>query len=366
MTSMNKSTIVPVILAGGAGTRLWPLSREDKPKQFHNLTGEGSLLEQTIRRLFPLNPDQYIIVTARPYETASLEEMARTGTSGIILSEPFPRNTAAAVLYAATYLSRRYEDSIMIVLPADHYIRQNEDFAAVVKKAVDQAALNKLVTIGLKPLYPETGYGYIKALEGTGDALPVDMFVEKPNLETAKRYIMDGNYFWNSGIFIWKTSAILEKFKKFMPRHYAAFEPLRALEADRIASNDEAEWELKKKVFAPLEPISVDYGIMEKAESRVVIPGNFGWGDLGSWNSIDDILPADENMNRSPFKDRLIAVDARNNTVFSEGKRVAIVGVSNVVVVESGDSILVMDKNSSQKVRQVVEIIRSKDSGGRS
>lgn len=354
--------IIPVILAGGAGTRLWPLSREDKPKQFHNLSGEGTLLEQTISRLNPLHPDMCLIVASRKYESASLQEIRKTQIPGKILAEPAPKNTAAAVLYAATFLASAYNDSIMIVLPADHYIRQKKEFIDILTTAVAQAEENNLVTIGITPTYPETGYGYIKAIEGEGRALPVDMFVEKPTLETAKRYIIDGNYFWNSGIFVWKTSAILENFKKLMPAHYAAFAPLRAMSANDIESNDETLWKIKSDIFAALESVSIDYGIMEKAEKRVVIPGSFGWADLGSWNSIDDILNPDENMNRSPERERVILVDSKNCSVFSENKRIALVGLSNIVVVESGNDILVMDKNSSQKVRDVVAIVKKANS----
>ncbi len=353
--------IIPVILAGGAGTRLWPLSREEKPKQFHNVSGEGTLLEQTIKRLIPLNPDICLVVTARKYEDASLCELEKIGIRGKILSEPRPRNTAAAILYAATYLSKLYDDSIMIVLPADHYIKRNDLFIEILKKSIDHAETGKLVTIGVKPTYPETGYGYIKAIEGSGDARPIDMFVEKPNIETAKRYLLEGNYFWNSGIFIWKTSVILKNFVRLMPSHHRAFEPLYKLSAAELESNDEPVWGIKESVFSSIESISIDYGVMEKADERVVIPGDFGWGDLGSWASIDDILSPDQNLNRSPEPENALFVGSRNCSVFTEGRRIAVVGVSNLVVVESGNDVLVMDKNSSQRVREVVDLIKKKE-----
>lgn len=353
--------IIPVILAGGAGTRLWPLSREEKPKQFHNVSGEGTLLEQTIKRLIPLNPDICLVVTARKYEEASLCELEKIGISGKILSEPRPRNTAAAILYAATYLSKLYDDSIMIVLPADHYIKRNDLFVEILKKSINHAETDKLVTIGVKPTYPETGYGYIKAIEGSGDAKPIDMFVEKPNIETAKRYLLEGNYFWNSGIFIWKTSVILKNFVRLMPSHHRAFEPLYKLSAAELESNDEPVWGIKESVFSSIESISIDYGVMEKADERVVIPGDFGWGDLGSWASIDDILSPDQNLNRSPEPENALFVGSRNCSVFTEGRRIAVVGVSNLVVVESGNDVLVMDKNSSQRVREVVDLIKKKE-----
>jgi mannose-1-phosphate guanylyltransferase len=352
--------IIPVILAGGAGTRLWPLSREDKPKQFHNISGDGTLLGETIRRLSPINPDKFIIVTSRKYENPSLHELQKTQIEGKVLAEPFPRNTAAAVLYAATYLSRSGKDTIMIMLPADHFIRRNDIFQNILKMAIAQAGENRLVSIGIKPTYPETGYGYIKAMKGSGDVLDVEGFVEKPDIRTAKKYLQDGSYFWNSGIFVWKTSTILENFKKLMPAHFKAFEPMRSMSMEQMESNDKDIWFIKEKVFSDLDTISIDYGIMEKAENRVVIPGDFGWADLGSWNSIDDILPPDDDKNRSPEMNHVLFMDSDNCTVFPESKKITVIGLSNIVVVESGNDILVMEKNSSQEVRRVVEHIREK------
>lgn len=364
--SGNSMKVVPVVMAGGAGTRLWPLSREEKPKQFHDLSGDGSLLEQTIQRLLPLRPESCVIVTARRYEGASYKELERIGMKGTVLSEPRPRNTAAAVLYAAIYLSKICGECIMIVLPADHYIRNPVEFAAVLRKAVAEAEKGNLVTIGVRPLYPETGYGYIKAAPGSGSVFAVDSFVEKPDLETAKRYLAEGTYYWNSGIYAWKTSVIIDKFRQLMPRHYEAFAPLDALGADEVDSSEGDAWAAKERIFESIESISIDYGIMEKARERVVVPGDFGWGDLGSWNSIDDILRPDAEGNRSPSGGRAIFVGARDCSVFAETKRVAVVGLSNVVVVQSGNDILVMEKNASQRVREVVDIVRGLDSGKQS
>lgn len=354
--------IIPVILAGGAGTRLWPLSREDKPKQFHNLSGDGTLLEETIKRLFPLNPENYVIVTSLQYESASLQELDKCGVEGVILAEPYPRNTAAAVLYAATYLEKAGDDSIMIMLPADHYIGDPEGFLDILRTAVDHAQSDKLVSIGITPTYPETGYGYIQSVESDGKVRNVEQFVEKPDLTRAQQYLDEGNFFWNSGIFVWKTSQILKNFKKLMPDLYMAFEPMRSMEHDVIRSNDDTTWNIKKTIFEELKKESIDFGIMEKAENRLVIPGDFGWADLGSWYSIDGILPANGNNNRTPEKDKVIFLDSSDCSAFPEGKRITLIGLSNIVVIESGNDILVMDKNSSQKVRRVVEIVKERDS----
>ena len=344
--------IIPVIMAGGAGTRLWPMSREEKPKQFHNLSGHGTLLEETIGRLKTFSPEEVVIVSSGKYEDLSLGEIKRSGLSGTVLSEPMAKNTAAAVLYGAIFLQKKYEDSVMIILPADHFIKKPDKFTDVLKKAVNLAQKGSLVTIGIKPEYPETGYGYIKAEDNAqGDELPVDRFVEKPDLETAEKYVESGNYFWNSGIFVWKTSVIIEKFKELMPAHYEAFSALAEMTPEEIASSSGEAWKLKEKIFSSLESVSIDNGILEHASNRVVIPSEFGWAD---------ILDPDDDGNRSPEADNSIFVNSGNCSVFSEGMRIAVVGASNLVVVQAGNDILVIDKDSSQDVRKVVDIIKKR------
>jgi mannose-1-phosphate guanylyltransferase len=353
--------IAPVILAGGAGTRLWPLSREDKPKQFHDLTGEGTLLEATINRLLPLNPDICIIATSGRYEGMSKDEIKKIGIKGKVLIEPSPKNTAPAILFSALYLSKLFDESIMIVLPADHYIKRSEIFIKTIKSAIREANKDCLVTIGIKPEFPETGYGYIKAGKGSGNVLRVESFVEKPDRNTAEKYLKKGDYFWNAGMFIWKTSVILKSFKELMPDLYNSFMPLMELNADKIALNKGKIRTIKEKIFSSIDAISIDYGIMEKAENKVVIPADFGWTDLGSWNSIDEIIMPDECNNRCPGKANSIFVSSNNCSVFSEGKTIALVGVENLVVVESGNNILVINKNNNQDVRKVVDIIKSRN-----
>jgi mannose-1-phosphate guanylyltransferase/mannose-6-phosphate isomerase len=352
--------IIPVIMAGGAGTRLWPMSTEDKPKQFHNMSGHGTLLEETINRLKPVNPEEIVIVSARKYEDLSLTEIGKTGLTGTILSEPMPKNTAAAVLYAAMFLKKKYDDPVMIVLPADHFIKDIPGFTKVITKAVSLAEKGSLATIGVKPEYPETGYGYIKGVELIDGASVVEKFVEKPGLETAKEYVADGNYYWNSGIFVWKTSVIIERFRELLPEMYTQFLKFEALSHEEIASNRSEIWSLKEKIFSSIQSVSIDTGILENSDNRMVIPAEFGWADLGSWKAADDILDPDDSYNRTQSPENSIFVKSANCTVLSEGMRIAVVGVSNIVVVQSGNDILVIDKDSSQDVRAVVDIIRKK------
>ncbi len=352
--------IASVILAGGAGTRLWPLSREKKPKQFHNLTHEGTLLEATIKRLIPIIPDLCIIATSGNYKELSEHEIAKTGMNGIVLVEPTPKNTAPAILYSAIYLNKLYSDSIMIVLPADHFIKNKKRFVETIKTAIREAEKDCLVTIGIKPEYPETGYGYIKAGKGKGRTFKAERFVEKPDLKTAKKYLANGGYYWNAGIFVWKTSAILKTFTELMPGLFNAFSPMMKLTAQKIASDKGNVRAIKEKIFSTIRPVSIDYGIMEKAQNKIVISADIGWTDLGSWKSIDNVLKPDKKNNRCPDNIKPIFVSSNNCSVFSECKNIALVGVENLVVVESGGNILVMNKKNNQDVRIVVDFFKRK------
>jgi len=349
--------IIPVIMAGGAGTRLWPMSNEDKPKQFHNLSGKGTLLEETIERLKALNPEEILIVTSKKYENLSMEEIDKSRLKGTVLCEPRPKNTSAAVLYSAIYLSKKYSNPTMIMLPADHYIKKPEIFTDLLTRSVELASQNALVTIGVIPTYPETGYGYIKAL--SKDSNIVEKFVEKPDQDTAEKYFTSGEFFWNSGVFTWNTDTILKEFEIQLPELYNAFKPLIELSYEDISSDKPEVWTMKEAIFNKIESISIDYGILENADNRMVIPGEFGWGDLGSWKSIDDVIDPDSQNNRSN-NENSIFIKSKNSSVFTDNANIAIVGVDNITVVQEGDNILVISKECSQDVRNVVDIIKKR------
>ncbi len=351
--------IVPVIMAGGAGTRLWPMSNEEKPKQFHNLSGKGSLLHETIERLKPLNPEEIVIVTSKKYEALSMAEIKSSGMKGTVLSEPEPKNTSAAVLYSAIYLQKKYGNPTMIMLPADHYIKKPKIFAELLSKAAELATEEALVTMGVEPTYAETGYGYIKAV--SAESNEVEKFVEKPDRETAEKYFKSGLFYWNSGIFSWQVKTVLNEIQRQLPELYREFLPLSEKNHEEIASNSSIIWALKKEIFQRIQSISIDYGILENASKRMVIPGDFGWADLGSWASMDDVLVSDENGNRSNAEEKSIFIKTKNSSVFSKESNVALVGVNNVVVVHEGDNILVISKDHAQDVREVVDEIKKRN-----
>jgi len=350
--------IIPLIIAGGSGSRLWPLSQPAKPKQFQAFSGPKTLLEETIDRLKSLKPPEYVIVTADKYEKLSKQELKKARVKGTILLEPAPKNTAAAILYGALYLKKKYKDAYMIVLPADHYIKNKAKFISTLKKTLIEAKKNKIVTIGIPPTTPETGYGYIKFNSKNN---LVDKFVEKPNLTKAKQYLKSKNYLWNSGIFIWKVSTILEAFAIFLPEQLKVFQPLAKKSAKEIRSSQSQIWALKKKIFASLKSISVDYGILEKAKGQVVIPAEFDWNDLGSWQAIDQLLDSDKkntkDKNRSTHKNTLF-IKSKNCSVLSLKKKVALIGVEDLVVVEEGENLLILNKKYSQEVKKVTEGIK--------
>ena len=347
-----------VIMAGGGGTRFWPLSRLRRPKQLLNLTGHEVMVNEAIDRLsFTVDFQNIFIVT----NANQADEMEKVTASRIradhILREPSGRNTAACIGYAAMEILKKYGDGVMIITPSDAYIRDTAAFTRTLSEAVKAAEeQDRLVTIGIKPLFPATGYGYIRFdKEQAEEAKQVEEFREKPDLETAKSYLASGAYAWNSGMFIWKAGLILEMFKKWIPDIY---EDLCRI-GDVMGTKQEKE--VIQEVYPKIRKISIDYAIMEPAAAKgsvLVVPGDFGWNDLGSWDMMHVLHDADGDGNICVGD--VITIDSRDNIIYSSGRMISVLGVDNLVVVETSDAVMVCDKSKVQKVKEIVDVLEDR------
>ena len=344
-----------VIMAGGAGTRFWPKSRISRPKQFLSLFGKKTMLQKTIGRLQGfIDPKNVLVITNESY-LQIVADQAPDLEEEHIIGETVARNTAPCVAAAAALLYKKDPDAVMIVLPADHEIGKPDEFIQTLKTAVSAAEkYNSLVTIGIHPDRPETGYGYIqrgeKPLIENGAVYPVVKFEEKPNLERAEKFLKSGDYLWNGGIFIWKVSSIVDSFKKHMPEIYGLMNDLM----DSDATSGEID-----HFYRSCPSISVDYGIMEKAENVQVVPGSFEWNDVGSWKAVHDLSEKDENRNAKGDANTFFHKTS-NSLIHSESnKLITLVGVENLAVVETEDSIMVINLDNAQDVKEVYEKIKS-------
>ena len=341
-----------VVMAGGGGTRLWPLSTRKKPKQFLNLSGKETLVNEALDRLAGVAQETFIVTNAAQAQEM-LSQTAGRVAEDHILREPAARNTAACIGYAAMTILKKYGDGIMCVVPSDPYIRDEEGFRQTLRQAVSAAEeTDALVTIGIRPTFPSTGYGYIRnaAVEGK-PWHRVEEFVEKPDEETAKRYLAEG-YAWNSGMFIWRASTILSWFKKLLPDIYACLE--RLAEGFGTEREEEILWE----IYPEIPKISVDYGIMERADHVLMIPGDFGWSDVGGWDAFDALKERDENGNIAVGKTLLL--DSRGCTAYSVDRLIAAVGVRDLIIVQAGKSVLVCPASEAQRVKEIVETLAEK------
>ena len=350
-----------IIMAGGSGTRFWPLSREKMPKQLLKIGGEDTLILETISRVLPLIriDDVFIVTNIGLSETINHQLSAKFERpwDGNFILEPEAKNTAPALGLAALHLERVDPESIMVVLAADHAIRKTSDFLNLLKRAAQTAQQDYLVTLGIKPVRPETGYGYIKlgkVLEGAENegAFSVEAFVEKPNSETAKKYLEDGSYYWNSGIFIWKTKTFLRELEKHQPVLYQGLAEIRK----SIGTDKEAD--VIKEVFKNLAPISVDYAVMEKTDRAAVIPADIGWSDVGSWTALDDV--ADRDKSGNVLFGNVIDIDSHDSILYADKRLVATIGLNDIVVVDTSDATLVCSKERAQDVKKVVDELKKR------
>lgn len=339
-----------VIMAGGGGTRFWPLSRQAFPKQLLNLSGKDLMISETIDRLHPLIAKEHIyIVTSEQQKGKMIEATTGRITQDHILSEPEARNTSACIGLAAIEIAKRYEDGIMCIFPADHYISDEKAFRKTISAAVDIAmSKDQLVTIGIKPTYAATGFGYIKYNKSeSGISKRVLAFKEKPNTETAQEYCLSGDYAWNSGMFIWKASVILEQYKKLLPDIYE--ELMRLYNA--IGTNNERK--VKHEIYPRIRKISIDYGVLEKSDKLVVIPADFGWNDVGSWDMMHIIHNVNENGN--VLVGDVNSINTTNSVIYSTSKHISVIDMDDIVVVETSDAIMICKQSKAQNVKNAVD-----------
>ncbi|BAS28861.1 mannose-1-phosphate guanylyltransferase [Limnochorda pilosa] len=344
------------IMAGGQGERFWPASRRKYPKQFLPLLDGKSPLQETVARLEALIPlEQTYVVTTESYAEQAREQLPELPEENLIL-EPVGRNTAACIGLAAVVMAERLGgDAVMAVLPADHWVRPVDAFQEVLTAAMQAAAQDDwLVTLGIRPSRPETGYGYIRhgserLLVNGAPAYLVEAFVEKPSRERAQRYLSDGRYLWNSGIFAWRVATILDQLQRHLPEIH---EPLEAV---RPAVGTPRFWEVVQRVYPGLPAISIDYGVMERAERILVFPGSFAWDDLGSWPALTRVFPTDAAGNLT--RGKVVLEDVRGSIVHANGKLIAALGVKDLVVVETEEAILVCERERAQELRRLVERI---------
>jgi Mannose-1-phosphate guanylyltransferase len=343
-----------LIMAGGRGERFWPKSRSNLPKQFLSLTNDGkTMIQLTVERILPfVEMEDIYISTNHDYKSLVLEQLPGIPKANI-LCEPISKNTAPCIGLGAIHISKKYPDAIMIVLPSDHLIKYNSMFINTLKDASEIAQQdNNLVTIGITPDYPETGYGYIKfnPSVSVGRAFEVEQFVEKPSIEVAKEYLSSDQYLWNSGMFVWKISSILSKFQEYMLVTY------QGLLSIRDAIGTEEEDLVLKKEFRDFKSISIDYGIMEKSKNIYTLPGTFGWDDVGSWLAIERIKKTNEYGN--VVDGNVITIDSKNCIIEGGKKLIATVGIENIIIVDTEDATLICEKNSAGDIKKILENLK--------
>jgi mannose-1-phosphate guanylyltransferase/mannose-1-phosphate guanylyltransferase/mannose-6-phosphate isomerase len=350
--SEYKTNIYPILLAGGSGTRLWPVSRELYPKQLVKFVGADSLLQITIKRLAPvLDAENIRVVCGKEHfsEIARHMEEVDIRADGKIICEPCGRNTAPAILLGMLSILKHEEDAILCIFPADHVIRNISVFHEKLRFAIKLAEMGYIVTFGIKPHYPETGYGYIEGVgEITDQALFVQRFVEKPDMETARRYVDAGSFFWNSGMFAFKTSVMMNELKIHQPELLKKMKPLVLTEGD-ISQED----------YQLLPNIAIDHAIMEKTDKGAVLPSDFGWSDIGSWKSLYDFFPKDQSSN--VIDGDVIAINTENCLIMGNERLVATNNINHIVVVETPDSVFVSDMESSRDVKSIVQKLKEKN-----
>lgn len=348
--------LTALIMAGGEGTRFWPLSSKNTPKQFLQLTSEQSMLEDTFDRIYDLIPAERIFIATNKKYKKQVESLVEEIPEANIIVEPDKKNTAPAIGLASIIINNKFPDSTTVVLPADHYIRDQKKFIDIIQKSVIGATWeDKLITIGIKPERPETGFGYIKygtkvKMTGFKCFFEVLKFTEKPNLSLAKSFLEADSYLWNSGIFIWKSNSILAKIKKYLPNLYNSLLKIKKY----LGSKKEKQ--VIENEYKKMNSISIDFGILEKTEDILVVPASFGWDDIGSWSGLEQIKEKDKNGNIKAANH--YGIDTKRSIIYSENKKlITTIGIENLILVETEKAILVCDKERAQDVKELRKLL---------
>ena len=345
-----------VIMAGGAGTRFWPLSRKKRPKQFLPIVSDKNMIEETVHRLLPLVPSSNIFTVANSELTQEIKKLLPEIPKHNLLVEPQGKNTAPSLMLATARIYLQNPKAVVTCLPADHLIKDISAFLRKMEAGVSAAARGEhLITFGIAPSYPATGYGYIQFSRENPSKVQaesffsVQAFKEKPEYEQARTFVKKGNYFWNSGMFIWQADVFAQKLGQYAPSMFPFWERILAA----LKRNDEDEL---VSVFEEIPSISIDYALMEKAEDVLMAEGDFGWSDVGAWSSLADIWPQDQGENA--IRGETIILDSQNCLVHNPGKLTALIGVRDLIVVDTGDALLIAHKSQDQKVKDIVEHIK--------
>lgn len=346
-----------LIMAGGKGTRFWPLSTEDRPKQFLSLINEDTMLQMTVNRIKEIIPmERIFICTGQKYKNLVKEQLPELDERNIII-EPEGRNTAPCIALSALYISRYYKDATMLVLPADHLIKYEGKFRKIVTRGAEYIKLNDkaILTLGMEPSRPETGYGYIKYTQeayscGNFSIKNVERFVEKPDMETAKEYLADGTYLWNGGMFIWSCNNIIEQIKQYSPMTYEAIKDVSEIDEELIQQYLEENYE-------KTEATSIDYAVLEKSKDVYVIPSNFGWDDVGNWQAIERYREKD-SFGNIVIGDAKVDKDGEDNIIVATKSEVIIDGLNDIYIIESDGKIIVGDKRNISNIKELKGLIK--------
>ena len=353
-----KSQIFAVIMAGGSGIRFWPKSRKKLPKQFLKITGDKTMIQSTLHRIESFVPYQNTIVVTNILHAKTVQDQLPSIPSENIILEPVGRKTAPCIGFAALIVEQKDRAGVMVVLPADHWIKDDRQFCNELKIAAARAGEKEtLITFGIKPSYPETGYGYIQCGKGKRmtpesgyEICQIEKFWEKPDIKQAKKFVESGNFFWNSGTFVWKASTILEEIEKYLPALHQGLMKIKE------CLGKENKKEEINKIFSAFQPESIDYGIMEKTNRAEVIISQVNWSDIGSWKALQNHLPADNSGNVASKKH--ILIDTNNSIIEGNERMIAVIGLKDMVVIDTEDVLLICPKERCQEIKNLVEQLK--------